>query len=142
MGIVDYAASTCLALSGTALAAPYLESKFPALGGTLTNFTSYRKYLGFFGIIGGGLGLVVIPLVILFVVGIGGLFESLPALFITGLELIGCAATIALGVMIVRKGTSAEPATEQLDLDAMLGLGGMVYGGFLMLLFGVVSALA
>ena len=141
MGIVDYAATTCLAVSGAALAAPFIEAKVPAAQGALRQLAQFRKFVGLFGIFGGALGLIAVPLVLVLAVGVAGLLATLPLLIVALLELLGCAGTILLGVMVLRTPATDQPHDGQLDLPTGLGLGGVAYGGFLFLVLTVLNVI-
>lgn len=139
MGIVDYAASSVLAISGAALAAPFIEAKMPAAAPFSQSIRQHRKLWAIFGMAGGALGILLIPVILLLVVGFGNLFDSIPVLLIAFLELIGCAMAVGVGFMLFRVRDEAPPHDGQLDLATMAGLGGVAYGGALFLLITVVG---
>lgn len=138
MGIVDYCASTVLAATGLALAAPFLEAKVPAAAPLTQMLRQHRKIAGVVGMIGGAAGLLLIPLLLLVVLGLGGLTQNLLTLFVATLELLGCAGAVALGFMVIRGGEEG-PHSGALDLRTTVGFAGFAYGGFLVLLFTAVQ---
>ena len=142
MGIVDFAASTCLAASGITLAAPFIQTKVPAIAPFTQNAGTYHKLLGIFSIAGGALGILLIPLVLLLVVGFGNLTSNLIVIPVALLELVGCAATIVLGVMIFRRPPPTEAHSGEIDSDTIVGLGGAAFGIFLWFVLSVMQAVS
>lgn len=139
MGIVDYAASTALASTGFALAAPYLQTKIPALEPVTRHVYQWAKLFAGFGIIGGGLGLVVAPLLAGWSIHQHGLAANLLVLPVLALLLLGCLGSIGLGIVAFRRPAPTEPHSGELDKTTIAGLAGIAYGGFLWMVFTVMT---
>ena len=133
MGIVDYAATTSLICSGAALSVPFVRARFPQLDGPLSRYNDYDRFYAYFGIGGGGLGVILLPLLALFSLGIAGLFASIPILIAVLLETLGCVFAVACGVLLLRRGSTAPNAA--LNLPTLVGFVGVGYGAFLWLVF-------
>ena len=134
MGIVDYAVSFVLVGSGLGLAAPVIKEKVPALAQFTNTVKEHPKFVGYFGIIGGALGLLLIPLLLFFTLGSAGMLANLVQLVVAGLYFIGCIFAIVVGVMVLKTFDRETPVEQVSPTQTTIGLAAIGYGIFMLVL--------
>ena len=130
MGIVDYTVTISLAFSGFGLAAPVIEEKVPKLAILAEQAKAHTKYLGWFGVIGGIIGLVLIPIIFMGTAALGLQLNSFLTVLL-GLNIVGCILAIYTGRVLLKSAGSSESNRTGLGFVAI------VYGLGMFLLYSV-----
>ncbi len=141
MGIVDQAVSISLVFTGFGLAAEVIEKKVPRLSKLTESAKKHPAYLGWFGIIGGILGLVVIPGALIGTSALGYAPNGAGIIMIV-FYLIGSVVAVYSGRLILKSRQTEASLGESDDPDASkrhsVGLFAVFYGLSMFLLYSVV----